>query len=68
MISRIILLIGVVGLAGCAGIGAPEQWHQPKPNAACCRSLGEGNFVALAPGETRVFKITAGLQTFGFPE
>ena len=68
MVSRIILLIGAAGLAGCAGIDAPEQLRQPKPNAACCRSLGEGTFVALAPGETREFKITAGLQTFGFPE
>ena len=68
MVSRILLLIGVAGLAGCAGIDAPEQLRQPRPNAACCRSLGEGNFVALAPGETQEFKITAGLQTFGFPE
>jgi len=68
MVSRILLLIGVAGLAGCAGTGAPEQPRQPKPNAACCRSLGDATFVTLAPGETREFKITTDLQTFGFPE
>ena len=68
ILRRLSLLIGFAGLAACAGNEAPEQPRQPKPNAACCRNLGEGTFVALAPGETREFKITAGLQTFGFPE
>lgn len=67
MVSRIVLLIGVAGLAGCAGIETPEP-RQPKPSAACCRSLGDATFVTLAPGETREFKITTDLQTFGFPE
>jgi len=68
MVFRILLLIGVAGLAGCAGIEAPEQPRQPKPSAACCRSLGDATFITLAPGETREFKITTDLQTFGFPE
>jgi hypothetical protein len=68
MVSRILLLISVAGLAGCAGIETPEQPRQPKPSAACCRSLGDATFVTLAPGETREFKITTDLQTFGFPE
>jgi len=59
--------MSVAGLAGCAGIDAPEP-RQPKPSAACCRSLGDATFVTLAPGETREFKITSDLQTFGFPE
>jgi hypothetical protein len=67
MVSRLLLLIGVAGLAGCAGIETPEP-HQPKPSAACCRSLGDATFIALAAGETREFKITTDLQTFGFPE
>ena len=65
MVSRILLLIG---LAGCAGIEGPEQPREPTQNAACCRSLGDASFVTLAPGETREFKITTDLQTFGFPE
>lgn len=67
MVSRILLLIGVAGLAGCAGIETPEP-RQPKAAAVCCRSLGDATFVTLAPGETREFKITTDLQTFGFPE
>jgi hypothetical protein len=67
MLTRTLLLISVAGLAGCAGIETPEP-HQPKPSAACCRSLGDATFVTLAPGETREFKITTDLQTFGFPE
>jgi hypothetical protein len=68
MVSRLLLLIGVAGLAGCAGIEGSEQLREPKPNAACCRSLGDATFVTLVPGETREFKITTDLQTFGFPE
>jgi len=68
MVFRLLLLIGVAGLAGCAGIEGPEQPREPKQSAACCRSLGDATFVTLAPGETREFKITADLQTFGFPE
>jgi hypothetical protein len=68
MVSRLLLLIGAAGLAGCAGIEEPAQSREPKPSAACCRSLGDATFVALAPGETREFKITTDLQTFGFPE
>jgi len=68
MVSRLLLLIGAAGLAGCAGIEAPEQPRQPTQSAACCRSLGDATFVTLAPGETREFKITTDLQTFGFPE
>jgi len=68
MVSRLLLLIGVAGLAGCAGIEEPAQSREPKPSAACCRSLGDATFVAMAPGETREFKITTDLQTFGFPE
>ena len=67
MVSRILLLMSVAGLAGCAGIDAPEP-RQPKPSAACCGSLGDATFVTLAPGETREFRITSDLQTFGFPE
>jgi hypothetical protein len=67
MVIRILLLMGVAGLAGCAGVEAPEP-RQPKPSAVCCRSLGDATFVTLAPGETREFKITTDLQTFGFPE
>ena len=67
MVSRLLLLIGVAGLAGCAGIETPEP-RQPKPSAACCRSLGDATFITLAAGETREFKITTDLQTFGFPE
>jgi hypothetical protein len=63
-----LLLIGIAGLAGCAGIEESAQPREPKPSAACCRSLGDATFVALAPGETREFKITTDLQTFGFPE
>lgn len=59
--------MSVAGLAGCAGIDTPEP-HQPKPSAVCCRSLGDATYVTLAPGETREFKITTDLQTFGFPE
>ncbi|MGH8632614.1 MAG: hypothetical protein ACRET7_00615, partial [Burkholderiales bacterium] len=33
-----------------------------------CRSLGDATFITLAAGETREFKITTDLQTFGFPE
>ncbi|MGH8703472.1 MAG: hypothetical protein ACREVR_20160 [Burkholderiales bacterium] len=65
---RFLLLIGAAGLAGCAGTGTPEQPRQPKPNAACCRSLGDATFITLAARETREFKITTALQTFGFPE
>jgi len=68
MVSRLLLLISAAGLAGCAGIEEPAQSREPKPSAACCRSLGDATFVALAPGETREFKITTDLQTFGFPE
>ena len=68
ILRRLSLLIGFAGLAACAGIEATEQPRQPKPSAACCRSLGEANFVNLAPGETREFKFTTDLQTFGFPE
>jgi hypothetical protein len=69
MVSRFLLLIGVAGLAGCAGIeGSEPLLREPKPNPACCRSLGDATFVTLAPGETREFKITTDLQTFGFPE
>ena len=68
MLSRLLLLMGVAGLAGCAGIEGSEQLRQPKPNPACCRSLGDATFVTLVPGETREFKITTDLQTFGFPE
>ncbi len=68
MVFRSLLLIGVAGLAGCAGIEGPEQPREPKQNAACCRSLGDATFATLAPGETREFKITTDLQTFGFPE
>jgi hypothetical protein len=68
MVSRLLLLIGVAGLAGCAGIEGSEQLREPKPNVACCRSLGDATFVTLAPGETREFKITTDLHTFGFPE
>ncbi len=64
---RFLLLMGVAGLAGCAGVETPEP-RQPKASAACCRSLGDATFVTLAPGETREFKITTDLQTFGFPE
>ena len=58
--------MGVAGLAGCAGI--EDLPRQPKPSAACCRSLSDATFVTLAPGETREFRITADLQAFGFPE
>ena len=68
MVSRILLLIGVAGLAGCAGIEGPEQPREPTQNAVCCKSLGDASFITLAPGETREFKITTDLQTFGFPE
>jgi len=68
MVSRLLLLIGVAGLAGCAGNEGFERFREPKPNAACCRSLGDATFVTLVPGETREFKITTDLQTFGFPE
>jgi hypothetical protein len=68
MVSRLLLLIGAAGLAGCAGIEAPEQALQPQQSAACCKSLGDATFVALAPGETREFRITTDFQTFGFPE
>ena len=68
MVARLLLLIGVAGLAGCAGIEGSAPLREPKPNAACCRSLGDATFVTLAPGETREFKITTDLQTFGFPE
>jgi len=68
MILRFLLLIGVFGLPGCAGIEGSGQLREPRPNAACCRSLADATFVTLAPGETREFKITTDLQTFGFPE
>lgn len=68
MIFRFLLLIGVFGLAGCASTEESGQLREPKPNAACCRSLADATFVALAPGETREFRITPDLQTFGFPE
>jgi hypothetical protein len=68
MIFRLSLLIAVVGLSGCASNEAPEQPHQPKANAAWRRSLGDATFITLAAGETRQFKITPDLQTFGFPE
>ncbi|MGH8623151.1 MAG: hypothetical protein ACRET3_13520 [Burkholderiales bacterium] len=58
----------MVGLAGCAGNEASEQPHQPKANAAWRKSLGDATFITLAAGETREFKITTDLQTFGFPE
>lgn len=68
MIFRLLLLIAVVGLAGCASNEASDQPHQPKANAAWRRSLGDATFITLAAGETREFKITPELQTFGFPE
>lgn len=68
MVIRLSLLIAMVGLAGCASNEAPDQPHQPKANAAWRKSLGEANFITLAAGETREFKITPDLQTFGFPE
>ena len=68
MVFRLLLLIAMVGLAGCAGNEASEQPHQPKANAAWRRSLGDATFITLAAGETREFKITTDLQTFGFPE
>ena len=68
MVFRLLLLICGSGLVGCAGNEVPEQPRQPKANAACCRSLGDATFITLAAGETRAFKITAGQQTFGFPE
>jgi len=68
MVSRLLLLIGLAGLTGCAGFEGSEQLREPKPNPACCRSLGDATFVTLVPGETREFKITTDLQTFGFPE
>lgn len=68
MLVRSLLLIGVAGLAGCAGIEGTAQPREPRQNPACCRSLGEATFVMLAPGETREFRITPELQTFGFPE
>ena len=68
MVFRLLLLIAAAGLAGCAGIEGSGQPREPRPNAACCRGLGDATFVTLAPGETREFKITTDLQTFGFPE
>jgi len=68
MVLRISLLIAVVGLAGCASNEASEQPQQPKANAAWRKSLGDATFTTLAAGETRQFKITPDLQTFGFPE
>jgi hypothetical protein len=68
MVFRLLLLIGVATLAGCAGIEESGQPREPKPNAACCRSLADATYVALEPGETREFRITEDLQTFGFPE
>ena len=62
------LLFAVVGLAGCASNEATEQPREPKANAAWRKSLGEATFIPLAVGETRQFKITPDLQTFGFPE
>ena len=68
MIFRLLLLVAVVGLTGCASNEATQQPHQPKANAAWRNSLGEATFIPLAAGETREFKITPDLQTFGFPE
>ncbi len=68
MVFRLLLLVAVLGLAGCASNQATQQPHQPKANAAWRKSLGEATFIMLAAGETRQFKITPDLQTFGFPE
>jgi hypothetical protein len=68
MVFRFLLLVAVIGLTGCASNEATEQPHQPKANAAWRKSLGEATFITLAAGETRQFKITPDLQTFGFPE
>ena len=58
----------MVGLAGCAGNPASDQPQQPKANAEWRSSLGEASYATLAAGETRRFRITPELQTFGFPE
>jgi hypothetical protein len=68
MVSRFLLLVAVIGLCGCASNEASKQPHQPKANAAWRKSLGDATFITLAAGETRQFKITPDLQTFGFPE
>lgn len=68
MALRLSLWIALAGLAGCAGNEASVEPHQPKANAEWRRSLGEASFVTLAAGETRQFRITPELQTFGFPE
>ena len=68
MVFRLLLLVVVVGLAGCASNEVSAPPHQPKANAAWRKSLGEATFITLAAGETREFKITPDLQTFGFPE
>ena len=68
MITRLLLFSCVAGLVGCAGTGTQFEARQPRANAAWRASLGEASFVTLAAGETREFKITPDLQTFGFPE
>jgi hypothetical protein len=68
MVFRFLLLVAVIGLAGCASNEASAPPHQPKANAAWRKSLGDATFITLAAGETRQFKITPDLQTFGFPE
>jgi hypothetical protein len=68
MVFRLSLVIAIAGLASCASNEVSEQPHQPKANAAWRKSLGDATFITLAAGETRQFKITPDLQTFGFPE
>jgi hypothetical protein len=68
MVLRALLLVVAAGLAGCASNEVSAPPHQPKANAAWRGSLGDATFIALAAGETREFRITPDLQTFGFPE
>lgn len=68
MVFQLFLLVAAIALAGCASNEVSAPSHQPKANAAWRKSLGEATFITLAAGETREFKITPDLQTFGFPE
>ncbi|HSD99179.1 MAG TPA: hypothetical protein VLB72_00420 [Burkholderiales bacterium] len=68
MVFQLFLLVAAIALAGCASSEVSAPPHQPKANAAWRKSLGEATYITLAAGETREFKITPDLQTFGFPE